>query len=103
MYWPLPHMVVPAEHALQCQDCHGENGRMDWEALGYYGDPMLWGGRQGASATGEGGGSVPAGVFPAAAAWPPAFLRAAGGGRQGGGGAAPAPPLHPDFALLDEE
>lgn len=56
MYWPLSHMVVPAEHALQCQDCHGENGRMDWEALGYYGDPMLWGGRQGASATGDGGG-----------------------------------------------
>jgi len=46
MYWPLSHMVVPAEHALQCQDCHGENGRMDWEALGYYGDPMLWGGRE---------------------------------------------------------
>jgi octaheme c-type cytochrome (tetrathionate reductase family) len=46
MYWPLSHMVVPAEHALQCQDCHGENGRMDWEALGYFGDPMLWGGRE---------------------------------------------------------
>ncbi|OGO11075.1 MAG: hypothetical protein A2Y93_04215 [Chloroflexi bacterium RBG_13_68_17] len=46
MYWPLSHMVVPAEHALQCQDCHGDNGRMDWQALGYYGDPMLWGGRE---------------------------------------------------------
>jgi hypothetical protein len=30
---------------LQCYDCHGENGRMDWEMLGYYGDPMEWGGR----------------------------------------------------------
>ena len=38
-------MVVPKEEALQCNDCHGENGRMDWEALGYYGDPIRWGGR----------------------------------------------------------
>jgi octaheme c-type cytochrome (tetrathionate reductase family) len=45
MYWPLTHMVAPAENALQCTDCHGENGRMDWQALGYYGDPMIWGGR----------------------------------------------------------
>lgn len=46
MYWTLSHMVVPAEYALQCTDCHGENSRMDWEALGYYGDPMIWGGRK---------------------------------------------------------
>lgn len=46
MYWPLTHMVVPKEQALQCNDCHGEEGRMDWEALGYYGDPMRWGGRE---------------------------------------------------------
>jgi octaheme c-type cytochrome (tetrathionate reductase family) len=45
MYWNLSHMVVPAENALQCTDCHGDNSRMDWEALGYYGDPMVWGGR----------------------------------------------------------
>ena len=45
MYWPLSHMVQPAHHALQCNDCHGDTGRMDWEALGYYGDPMRWGGR----------------------------------------------------------
>jgi octaheme c-type cytochrome (tetrathionate reductase family) len=45
MYWPLSHMVVPADQALQCTACHGENSRMDWEALGYYGDPMIWGGR----------------------------------------------------------
>ena len=46
MYWPTTHMVVPAEHALQCNDCHGENGRIDWIALGYFGDPIQWGGRQ---------------------------------------------------------
>jgi len=45
MHWALTHMVVPKEEALQCSDCHGENGRMDWEALGYYGDPIRWGGR----------------------------------------------------------
>jgi octaheme c-type cytochrome (tetrathionate reductase family) len=45
MYWTLSHMVQPTEHALQCNDCHGETGRMDWEALGYYGDPIRWGGR----------------------------------------------------------
>jgi octaheme c-type cytochrome (tetrathionate reductase family) len=45
MYWPLSHMVVPGEEALQCFDCHGEDGRMGWEALGYSGDPMYWGGR----------------------------------------------------------
>jgi octaheme c-type cytochrome (tetrathionate reductase family) len=45
MYWNLNHMVAPKESALQCSDCHGENGRIDWEALGYYGDPIRWGGR----------------------------------------------------------
>jgi octaheme c-type cytochrome (tetrathionate reductase family) len=45
MYWTQSHMVVPAEQALSCTDCHGENGRMDWLALGYPGDPMTWGGR----------------------------------------------------------
>ncbi len=45
MYWVLSHMVVPKEEALQCHDCHSEDGRMDWEALGYYGDPIRWGGR----------------------------------------------------------
>jgi len=38
--------VQPKEQALQCYDCHGENGRMDWAALGYFGDPMTWGGRE---------------------------------------------------------
>ena len=45
MYWPTTHMVQPAEHALVCTECHSENGRLDWEALGYHGDPMEWGGR----------------------------------------------------------
>jgi octaheme c-type cytochrome (tetrathionate reductase family) len=47
MYWNLSHMVVPAEYALQCTDCHGESGRLDWLALGYPGDPLVWGGRDG--------------------------------------------------------
>jgi octaheme c-type cytochrome (tetrathionate reductase family) len=45
MYWALTHLVSPKEEALQCNDCHGDEGRMDWEALGYYGDPIRWGGR----------------------------------------------------------
>lgn len=51
MYWSVTHMVTPSEYALQCTDCHGESAtRMDWTALGYPGDPMVWGGR---TATGE--------------------------------------------------
>lgn len=46
MYWPITHMVAPAERALQCDACHGEGAtRMDWAALGYEGDPMELGGR----------------------------------------------------------
>src|SRR5574341_553081 len=45
MYWPTTHMVQPASNALQCNDCHSESGRLDWKALGYPGDPMIWGGR----------------------------------------------------------
>lgn len=45
MYWPVTHMVTPAREALSCDHCHGPSGRMDWESLGYYGDPMDWGGR----------------------------------------------------------
>jgi hypothetical protein len=40
MYWSINHMVSPKEEALGCLDCHGDNGRMDWQALGYKGDPM---------------------------------------------------------------
>ena len=45
MYWPSTHMVQPKENALQCADCHSDEGRLDWQALGYPGDPMDWGGR----------------------------------------------------------
>jgi octaheme c-type cytochrome (tetrathionate reductase family) len=45
MYWPTTHMVQPATNALKCADCHGPDGRMDWQALGYPGDPAEWGGR----------------------------------------------------------
>ena len=40
MYWPLSHMVTEKSKALQCNDCHGTNGRMNWEALGYEMDPL---------------------------------------------------------------
>jgi len=40
MYWKINHMVAPAEDALGCLDCHGDKGRMNWEALGYEKDPM---------------------------------------------------------------
>ncbi len=45
MYWTTTHMVPPSKEALTCDHCHGPEGRMDWEALGYYGDPIDWGGR----------------------------------------------------------
>lgn len=45
MHWLQTHMVAPKENALQCTDCHSDNGRIDWQALGYYGDPLVWGGR----------------------------------------------------------
>ncbi len=40
MYWRLDHMVAPADQALDCLDCHGDNGRLDWQQLGYSGDPI---------------------------------------------------------------
>lgn len=46
MYWPITHMVAPASEALTCAQCHSEEGRLDWEALGYHGDPIDWGGRR---------------------------------------------------------
>ncbi len=46
MYWPLSHMVQPKEKALQCRDCHGPGGRMDWQSLGFAGDPAFRGDRQ---------------------------------------------------------
>ncbi len=43
MYWPSTHMVAPKSQALQCKECHSPDGRMDWEALGFPGDPIKWG------------------------------------------------------------
>jgi len=40
-YWPINHQVDPKEKALKCLDCHKSGKRMDWQALGYAGDPML--------------------------------------------------------------
>jgi octaheme c-type cytochrome (tetrathionate reductase family) len=45
MYWPITHLVAPADQALQCVSCHGDEGRLDWQTLGYPGDPLEWGGR----------------------------------------------------------
>jgi octaheme c-type cytochrome (tetrathionate reductase family) len=45
MYWKQTHMVQPSENALTCTDCHGEGDRLDWQVLGYPGDPMIFGGR----------------------------------------------------------
>jgi len=39
MVWSLNHMVAPKSKALSCPDCHIEQGRIDWKAMGYPGDP----------------------------------------------------------------
>ena len=41
MYWKVNHMVVPKAQALGCTDCHSTSGRMDWQSLGYAGDPRV--------------------------------------------------------------
>ena len=43
-YWRINHGVVPATQALDCLECHGTHGRMDWKYLGYEGDPWETGG-----------------------------------------------------------
>lgn len=47
MYWPVNHMVAPAEKSLKCTDCHTrkDTKRLNWQELGYKGDPMTVGGR----------------------------------------------------------
>jgi octaheme c-type cytochrome (tetrathionate reductase family) len=45
MHWRLNHEVVPAKNALSCLDCHHPDGVMDFKALGYKGDPIVYGGR----------------------------------------------------------
>lgn len=39
-YMGIYHEVAPAKDALTCLDCHRPKGRMDWQALGYDGDPL---------------------------------------------------------------
>ncbi len=43
MHWPMTHMVAPVGEALQCIDCHTEGGRLDWQRLGFDGDPAYRG------------------------------------------------------------
>jgi len=40
-YMGLFHSVPPKERALECLQCHGASGRLDWKALGYGSDPIL--------------------------------------------------------------
>jgi len=40
-YMGLYHEVVPADQALGCLDCHSTGGRLEWQALGYAGDPLI--------------------------------------------------------------
>lgn len=35
MYWPIAHMVAPAEDALTCNACHSPASRLNWVELGY--------------------------------------------------------------------
>jgi hypothetical protein len=56
MHWPQNHMVQSRERALSCPDCHGPGGRMDWEALGYPGDPAVQGDRRQMDLVRGGGG-----------------------------------------------
>lgn len=38
-YMGIFHEVQPASAALRCAECHGAEGRLDWQALGYAKDP----------------------------------------------------------------
>lgn len=41
MFWPITHMVAPADQALTCNDCHTtKDGRLDFAALGYSEDDV---------------------------------------------------------------
>ena len=39
-YMGIFHEVQPAGDALGCLDCHGPDGRLDWQGLGYKADPL---------------------------------------------------------------
>ena len=45
-YMGLYHEVKPASQALSCTSCHSNRGILDWKALGYKGDPILYGARK---------------------------------------------------------
>nr|WP_321496772.1 tetrathionate reductase family octaheme c-type cytochrome [uncultured Methanolobus sp.] len=45
LYESINHEVAPKEDALQCKECHLDEGAMDFAALGYEGDPMIVGER----------------------------------------------------------
>ncbi len=45
LYESINHEVAPKEGALQCKECHLDDGAMDFAALGYEGDPMIVGER----------------------------------------------------------
>ena len=42
-WWKINHMVAPKEKAIKCVGCHAKDGRgrLDWQALGYKGDPSI--------------------------------------------------------------
>jgi len=48
MYWPINHMVMSSDNALNCTNCHGKKGDhlLNWKKLGYPDDPMKKGGRE---------------------------------------------------------
>ncbi|MEX5728868.1 octaheme c-type cytochrome (tetrathionate reductase family) [Rhodovulum iodosum] len=46
MYWPITHMVAPAADALDCRECHAQDGRLA-NLAGVYlpgSNPFSWGG-----------------------------------------------------------
>ena len=45
LYVSINHEVAPKENALDCIDCHLGGNVMDYESLGYAGDPMIVGER----------------------------------------------------------
>lgn len=46
MYLTVNHEVAPKEDALSCSDCHNSaTGIMDFQALGYQGNPWIYSGR----------------------------------------------------------
>lgn len=57
MYWAQSHMVQAKEKSLQCIDCHGQGGVLDWQDLGYDGDPAFHGSARRKLGIAHGGGS----------------------------------------------